>query len=86
MAWFEPGQKPTPADQIRHWDRIAAFVIGIILVLLGLQLLWATPLVWGTANDLLIAFLWGLGLHAVGGQAVADSIQGITAKLSKPPQ
>jgi hypothetical protein len=50
----------------RIWNELLLVCIsGIVAVLLGLKLLWVDNLVWGGANDYLVALLWGLGLHQV---------------------
>lgn len=38
-------------------------LIGVTAVLLGLKALYVDDLTWGGAGSMLIAFLWGLGLH-----------------------
>jgi hypothetical protein len=47
------------------WTALAIAVVGV----LGLQVLWVNDPTWGSFSDLLIAFLWGIGLHT--GSAVA---------------
>ena len=41
------------------WTALAVVVIGV----LGVQTLWVNDLTWGDPNDLIVAFVWGLGLH-----------------------
>jgi hypothetical protein len=51
---------------IREWDTWVSRIVAVIAVVVGVSLLWAGKLTWGSAGDLFTAFLWGLGLHQVG--------------------
>ena len=59
----------TISRQISTYDLILAGVALLLATFMGLNLLYETNYTWGSANDYLIAILWGLGLHQVTGQA-----------------
>jgi len=40
-------------------------VVLLVAVMLGVYVLWADNPTWGSAKDMLIAGLWGLGLHSL---------------------
>jgi hypothetical protein len=64
---------------------IDVFVLGVALivaVLLGLQLLWQNNPIWGSSNDYIVAFIWGLGLHQISGTAF-EGVTGLAEKLQK---
>ena len=52
---------------------LGQIIFNVILVFialgLGLYVLWAGDLDWGSESDFLIAFLWGVGLHGMASQA-----------------
>ena len=68
-------------------DAIVAAVAAVAAVGLGLTLLWANDASWGGVDDIVIAVLWGLGLHQgtgaafVGLRGTAQAIAGI-----RPPE
>jgi hypothetical protein len=65
-----------------RWFEVAfQIVVLLIAVVVGLELLWVDNPVWGNWKDLIIAALWGLGLHQVAG-ATLDPLA-IAEKLSK---
>lgn len=68
----------------KYVDFLVTAIVGVIAVVLGLQLLWVDQLAWGTPYDLIVAFLWGLGLHPVGG-TVFGGLQGLRDKITGPP-
>ncbi|HVV86348.1 MAG TPA: hypothetical protein VHE35_25000 [Kofleriaceae bacterium] len=59
--------------QVAFGDAVVLAVVTAVAVVTGLRLLWAGSPTWGSADDLLTAFLWGAGLHAVGN----DSFKGL---------
>ncbi len=63
-------------------DVLVLAVTLVAAVLLGLQLLWQNNPVWGSSNDYIIAFLWGLGLHQISGTAF-EGVTGLAEKLQK---
>lgn len=80
--------RPLPAARIRRrqvWlDVLMTAILAVVAVLLGLQILYLPEPAWGNASHLLIAVLWGLGLHPVGG-AVFGGLQGIRDRISGAP-
>lgn len=69
---------------LRLSDRLDLLVLFAALagaIGVGLLMLWANNPTWGSWNDYLIAFLWGLGLHQVAGTTI-DGISGVLAKYS----
>jgi hypothetical protein len=58
---------------------VFAGVILLLAILSGLQLLYVPNAAFGYA-DLLVAFLWGAGLHAVAGQAF-QGVQGLAQQF-----
>jgi hypothetical protein len=70
---------------IGRYDAIVDLALGAIAVLTGLQLLWVTNTVWGTLSDLIIAVLWGLGLHQVGSTSFTG-IAGLRASFAAGTQ
>lgn len=66
-------------------DRFDLLVLAVALgisILLGLKLLWIDNATWGTANDYLVAILWGLGLHQVANTAF-EGVGATAEKLAK---
>jgi hypothetical protein len=63
-------------------DLLVLAVTLVVAVLLGLQLLWQNNPIWGSANDYIVAFLWGLGLHQISGTAF-EGVTGLAEKLQK---
>ena len=74
-----PLPPPTPWDlknlrrRIQRGDYTITLVAGSLAVVLGLQALWIGNPGWGGLQDVLIALLWGFGLH----QGAAGTFQGI---------
>jgi hypothetical protein len=64
---------------LRNFSLVFGAIIIVIAVLSGLQLLYVSNPAFGWA-DLLVAFLWGAGLHAVAGQAF-QGLQGLTQQF-----
>ncbi len=70
-------------EQIVQWLDLAVFLVGLtISILLGLELLWIDNATWGSANDYLIAVLWGLGLHQIS-NAAFDGISATVTHVAK---
>jgi hypothetical protein len=66
-------------------DRLDLLVLAVALavsILLGLKLLWLDNPTWGSANDGVIALLWGLGLHQISNSAF-EGIGGVMDKFAK---
>ncbi len=63
-------------------DLLVLAVALVVAVLLGLQLLWQNNPIWGSSNDYIVAFLWGLGLHQISGTAF-EGVTGLAEKLQK---
>ena len=59
----------------RIWlgEGLVTLVLLIVSIALGLEVLYFDSLAWGAPHDLLVAVLWGLGLHTVGGSAFGGS-------------
>ncbi|MEV4146133.1 hypothetical protein AB0J40_20850 [Amycolatopsis sp. NPDC049691] len=74
-----------PAKKIRRRQRamgvVVTLMLAVVAVLLGLQILYLPEPAWGTPGQLLIAVLWGLGLHPVGG-AVFGGLQGLRDRFT----
>ncbi|MGW5714867.1 hypothetical protein ACWEVP_01770 [Amycolatopsis sp. NPDC003865] len=74
-----------PAKKIRRRQRamgaVVTLMLTVVAVLLGLQILYLPEPAWGTPGQLLIAVLWGLGLHPVGG-AVFGGLQGLRDRFT----
>lgn len=49
-------------------------IIVMIAVLLGLQTLYINDLTWGSPASIMIALLWGLGLHQVAYGGIGDIV------------
>lgn len=61
-----------PAEGLAQLGRQLAFLDLLVLVLVlggaaltGLKVLWMEAPTWGSLDDLLVAFMWGFGLHQV---------------------
>jgi hypothetical protein len=84
QLWISPRLS---VKQIMMWrlalEAALAFAAMVMAVLLGLKLLWASDPTWGSADDLLTAVLWGLGLHQVSGAAFGGS-QGLLDRFLTP--
>jgi hypothetical protein len=70
------------APRVRALDVVANGVLLVLAVLSGLQVLWVSDPVWGGANAILVAVLWGAGLQTVSGVAF-EGIAGMREKLQK---
>lgn len=78
-------RRPTVEEltkRMRLYDVIFNAVILATAVFLGLKILWADNLIWGSFNDYFAALLWGLGLHQVSGVAF-EGVAGLGEKLAK---
>jgi hypothetical protein len=78
----------TAADQLRHLrasikhgDWLFTLSVALISVLLGLKVLWIDDAGWGGLEDVLIALLWGLGLHQ-GSSGAFEGIAGLKTRLT----
>jgi hypothetical protein len=77
-AGLEPVALPDPRRRLRALDRelhdrarlLEAIAVGAG-VLVGLFTLYLTNPTWGSLNDIVVAILWGLGLHQVSGAALS---------------
>lgn len=67
---------------IREWDRRISWVVAVIAVVVGMSVLYAGKLTWGSVGDLFTAFLWGLGLHQVGTAGAGGLLAQILGKES----
>lgn len=65
-------------------ETILSVAVFVVAVVLGLQLLWVNSLTWGGWGAYVAAFLWGLGLHQVSGQAFVG-IGGLREQLTSEP-
>jgi hypothetical protein len=68
-AWT-PLIRPRPAsrrfrDLMNRWDFAATAAIAAVASVMGLMTLWNVNPTWGSAADMWVALLWGLGLHGV---------------------
>jgi len=68
-------------DAVRWRDLLLSLAVGVLAAILGMSLLWAGHLTWGSAGDMFAALLWGLGLHQAGtgtlrASGVLDSVLG----------
>ena len=69
-----PGPSKVPVDipslaavrqRIARYDLVATLIMVFVSVLLGLNILWASSLTFGSLVDYIGAFLWGFGLHTL---------------------
>ncbi|HEX6096533.1 MAG TPA: hypothetical protein VF432_09435 [Thermoanaerobaculia bacterium] len=67
---------------VRRLDTVVMLAVLGIAIVVGLQLLWAGNLLWGSFSDYLIAILWGLGLHEVTSSAV-HGWAGVLGRMSQ---
>lgn len=49
----------------RNVDWLFLLFMGLIVTALGVYVLWAGDPTWGSSGDILVAILWGLGLHSL---------------------
>ncbi|HEY0511120.1 MAG TPA: hypothetical protein VGH73_04410 [Thermoanaerobaculia bacterium] len=61
------------ADVQRH-DRIVAWIVSAVSVLVGLRVLWAATPAFGSLIDYIGAFLWGFGLHELNKITMPDGL------------
>lgn len=66
-------------------DTAVSAVVGVIAIALGMSLLWAGKLAWGSVGDLFAAFFWGLGLHQAGTTAAGGTTGLLGQLLGKEP-
>lgn len=86
-----PAEEEVPVDlsdplrglgsKSRRADLVVTALVAVVAVLLGLQLLYVNYLAWGSSLDKITAFLWGLGLHPVGG-VVFSGLDGLRERIS----
>jgi len=62
-------------------DVIVLLLALVVSILLGLKLLWVDNATWGSANDYMVALLWGLGLHQIA-NASYEGLGGIVQKYT----
>ena len=67
---------------VANRDRVVTFVLGVVAVAAGLNVLWVPNETWGGLDAYLVAFLWGFGLHQLG-NAPFEGLLGLREKLSK---
>jgi hypothetical protein len=73
------------ARQLRDIETLVTLVAAVAAVGSGLVLLYYAEPVWGTVKDMVVAVLWGLGLHQAGVAAfpgvtaTADTMAGVRA-------
>jgi hypothetical protein len=65
---------------INRRDLYFMAAIWLTATVLGLNLLWLPDPSWGGWGDWLVALLWGLGLHQVGGAAF-EGVTGLTDRF-----
>lgn len=75
-----------PTVQWLNWsvvlvEAVLAAAVFVVAVLLGLNLLWVNSLTWGGWGAYVVAFLWGLGLHQISGQAFVG-IMGLREQIA----
>lgn len=68
-------------EWIRTGDAIVTIAAGLIGLVLGIKAVWIDDPGWGGFEDVLLAFLWGLGLHQ-GASGVFEGIVGVKRKFS----
>jgi hypothetical protein len=57
-------------QQIKRRDLILTLSVLVAAVLVGLYSIWVDNPAWGTAKDIFVAVLWGLGLHQLAGNVL----------------
>lgn len=67
---------------IREWDKRISWIVAVIAVVVGMSVLYAGKLTWGSTGDLFTALLWGLGLHQVGTAGAGGLLAQILGKES----
>lgn len=85
-----PADMPVPAAAAlaalrarqRQLDLLLLLAMLVVAILLGLQVLWLDDPDWGTPGDLIVAMLWGLGLHQVAGSAF-QGLHGLYAQFAE---
>jgi hypothetical protein len=85
LAQATPVRRLTAAQlgaHIARRDVHISILVAIAALVLGISLLWAGKLVWGSAGDMLAAFLWGLGLHQAG-TSTARGTLGLLDQINK---
>jgi hypothetical protein len=79
-------RRPTASERlsgmIDRYDTVLNVALLVIATVLGMSLLWSTDPVWGGWNSYSTAFLWGLGLHQVGG-AGFEGLPAVTRKIAE---
>lgn len=85
LAPATPVRRLTAAQlgaHIARRDTRISIAVAIAAMVLGISLLWAGKLIWGSAGDMLAAFLWGLGLHQAG-TSTARGTLGLLDQINK---
>ena len=60
-------------------DATVLLVAFAVAIALGVKLLWEPNLTWGGTSDIVVAVLWGLGMHQVAG----NTFEGFSSIMSK---
>lgn len=78
-----PGGAAGLKSKMERYDLIFQLVLGLIVVILGLNLLWVDNPMWGGWKDIITALLWGLGLHHVAGAGLEGlPLESVAQKFS----
>ncbi|HEX6095472.1 MAG TPA: hypothetical protein VF432_04030 [Thermoanaerobaculia bacterium] len=64
---------------VTNVDFFVLLIALLVAILLGLRLLWFDDPDWGSGNDMIVAVLWGLGLH----QVTSSGLQGFADLRAK---
>lgn len=64
---FTPPSAKSVRDRLRWLDLLVTAFAALGTVALGLLLIYGDNLAWGSENDMLTLFLWGLGIHQAAG-------------------
>ena len=73
------------AKHSARYGRIHA-ALAIVAVVIGMNLLYVSKPTWGGWGDYLVALLWGLGVHAVGGGQAFGGVQGLRKQFETAAQ
>lgn len=66
---------------VKRIDLVVLVAVLGLAIVVGLKLLWADNVMWGSFSDYLVAILWGLGLHEVTSSSV-HGLGGVFGKVS----
>ena len=70
-------------SKLRQNELLFNVVMLVVAVILGVYLLWSPNNTWGGPNDLLVAFLWGLGLHAISSSQQFEGLGTLAGRFGK---